>query len=360
VAETRVADSPGPLTFGIIGAGGIANKLHLPQLSALPDARVKRLSGRSARRLRILAERFDVPFWSHDHQDILDDPEIDAVVVALPHPLHVPVGLEVLAAGKHLLMQKPLCGDMEEADRFVAAADASAQTVLCLPHFGPAVYAIRQQIAAGAVGTVSGAHGRSSHGGPEVYYAEVRDAFEEPAGDLWFFDAGQASVGALFDMGVYATSQVIATCGDVSRVFGRTATLSKPTTLEDTATLLLEFESGALGTVETSWCDPARTGFLHVHGTRGKLTSPGHAGNPFTHWTPGSYTREDIPPVPEAVDVGPFDVGNAHRHFVDCVRAGTQPPLSNPRTARHVTEVLLAGLESARSGRPVEIRSRLA
>lgn len=64
-----MADSPGPLTFGIIGAGGIANKLHLPQLSALPDARVKRLSGRSARRLRILAERFDVPFWSHDHRD---------------------------------------------------------------------------------------------------------------------------------------------------------------------------------------------------------------------------------------------------------------------------------------------------
>jgi predicted dehydrogenase len=188
----------------------------------------------------------------------------------------------------------------------------------------------------------------------------VRDAFEEPAGDLWFFDAGQASVGALFDMGVYATSQVIATCGDVARVFGRTATLSKPTTLEDTATLLLEFESGALGTVETSWCDPARTGFLHVHGTRGKLTSPGHEGNPLTHWTPGSYTREDIPPVPEAVDVGPYDVGNAHRHFLDCVRAGAQPPLSNARNARHVTEVLLAGLESARSGRPVEIRSRLA
>ena len=42
------------------------------------------------------------------------------------------------------------------------------------------------------------------------------------------------------------------------------------------------------------------------------------------------------------------------------MRAGIQPPLSNPRTARHVTEVLLAGLESARCGRPVEIRSRLA
>ncbi len=348
------------VTIGIIGAGGIANKLHLPQLAELPDATVRRLSGRSAQRLETLAQRFGVPHWSSDHQDILNDPAIDAVVVALPHPLHVPLGIEVLAAGKHLLMQKPLCDTMEDADRFVRAVEGSDRTVLCLPHFSPTVYAARAQLREGTIGTVSGATGRSSHGGPEVYYAEVRDAFGEQSDDLWFFDATRASVGALFDMGVYATSQLIATVGSVARVFGRTATLAKPTTLEDTATLLLEFENGALGTMETSWCDPARTNFLHVHGTRGKLTQPGHAGNALTHWTPGSYTREDEPAVPREVDVSPFEVGNAHRHFLDCIAAGRQPPLSNVHTARHVTEVLLAGLESARSGRPVDVRSRLS
>ncbi|HEX2516637.1 MAG TPA: Gfo/Idh/MocA family oxidoreductase [Chloroflexota bacterium] len=347
-----------PITFGIIGAGGIANKLHLPQLAGVPGARVKRLSGRTPARLETLARRFGVPHWSRDHQDILADPEIDAVVIALPHPLHVPVGLEALSAGKHVLMQKPLCDQMESADRFVDAAEASGRTVLCLPHFSGAVYAARDQVAGGAIGALSGAHARSSHGGPEVYYAEVRDAFGETSDDLWFFDASRASVGALFDMGVYATSQLIATAGAVARVYGRTATLAKPTALEDTATLLLDLENGALGTVETSWCDPARTGFLHLHGTRGKLTAPGPEGNPLTHWTPGSYTREDIPPVPRAIDVAPFDVGNAHQHFVDCVRDGRQPPLSDARLARHVTEVLLSGLESARQGRPVEVRSR--
>ena len=89
-----------PITFGIIGAGGIASKLHLPQLAGVPGARVKRLSGRTPARLETLARRFGVPHWSRDHQDILADPEIDAVVIALPHPLHVPVGLEALSAGK--------------------------------------------------------------------------------------------------------------------------------------------------------------------------------------------------------------------------------------------------------------------
>jgi predicted dehydrogenase len=346
-------------TFGIIGAGGIANKLHLPQLTNLPNVRVKWVSGRSEHRLQVLCERFHVPQWTHDPQDILRDPEVDAVVVALPHPLHVSAGVEALSAGKHLLMQKPLCDTLDGANRFVDAVEQTDRTVLVLPHFSPSVYAARQLIESGLIGKVSGVTGRSSHGGPEVYYAEVRDAFDEQTDDLWFFDAHRASVGALFDMGVYACSQVIAVGGSVGRVFGRTATLDKPTTLEDTATLLLEFESGALGTVETGWCDPARTNFLHIHGTRGKLLSPGHERNPLTHWEPGSYTREDIPPIPHAVDIAPFNKGDAHQHFLDCIERGIQPPVSNAHTARHVTEVLLAGLESARSDRPVEITSRL-
>ena len=347
------------VNIGIIGAGGIANKLHLPQLKDNPDARVTWLSGRSPNRLKILAERWNVPRWTHTHEDILRDPEVDAVIVALPHPLHVPAGVEALQAGKHLLMQKPLCDTLEDAERFVRAVEASDRTVLVLPHFSPAVYAAREIIASGAIGKVSGVSGRSSHGGPEVYYAEVRDSFEEKTEDLWFFDAKQASVGALFDMGVYACSQVVVAGGTVKRVFGRTATVDKPTTLEDTATLLLEFESGALGTVETGWCDPARTSFLHVHGTRGKLMTPGHEKNALTRWEPGSYTREDIPPVPHVVDVAGAGKGDVHQHFLECVASGTQPPVSNAQTARHVTEVLLAGLESAKSGRAVDVHSTL-
>ena len=347
------------MNVGIIGAGGIANKLHLPQLAKLPDVTVTWLSGRSENRLKILAERWSVPRWTHDYQEMLRDPELHGVIVALPHPLHVPAGLDALQAGKHLLMQKPLCDTLEDAERFVRAVESSDRTTLVLPHFSASVYAALDLVAQGQIGKVSGVSGRSSHGGPEVYYAEVRDAFEERSDDLWFFDARRASVGALFDMGVYACSQVVVCGGTVKRVFGRTATVDKPTELEDTATLLLEFESGALGTVETGWADPSQTRFLRVHGTRGKLESPGHAGNPMTRWEPGSYTREDIPPVPSTVDVSPYGKGDAHEHWLNCIQRGAQPPVSNAQTARHVTEVLLAGLESARSGRPIEISSRL-
>ena len=360
------------MNVGIIGAGGIAQKLHLPELTALPDVRVTHLAGRKPHRLRLLAEQHDVPNWTTDYADLLADDGLDAIVVALPHPLHVPVGLQALAAGKHLLVQKPLCADMAEADAFVAAAEKSDRIVYCLPHVAPEVAVCHRLVTEGAIGKLSGAYCRVSHGGPEVYYAEIRDHFGEGSSrgnsldeadtadnKLWFFEEGVAAVGALFDMGVYAVATLVAVMGSVRSVIGQTTTRDKPTTLEDTATLLLEFASGALGTAETGWCDPARTWQLSVHGTHGKLCAPGQEGTMLTRWEPGSYTREDTPAIPYAIDLTNYPGENAHQEWVRCIREGKSPEFSSARTARHITEILLAGLESARTGQRIAVASTL-
>jgi predicted dehydrogenase len=346
------------MNVGIIGAGGIAQKLHLPQIAGMDGMRVTHLSGRKDSRLRTLAERFDVPHWTTDHHALLADDSLEGVIVALPHPLHVPIGLEVLAAGKHLLIQKPLCGDMGEADSFVEAVERTDLTVLVLPHFAPEIYRTRALVAEGVIGKPSGANCRTSHGGPEVYYAEVLDGFGEQGGELWFFDAKQASVGALFDMGVYAVANLVATLGTVQAVTGMTATLDKPTPLEDTATLLLQFANGAIATAETGWCDPARTWQYRVHGTRGKITVPGENGSAMTRWEPGSYTREDLPPVPHAVDASADSRGNVHEHWLQCIRERRHPELSHAWAARHVTEIMLAGLESGKTGARILLRTK--
>ncbi len=346
------------MNVGILGAGGIALKLHLPQIAAMPEMRVTAIQGRKDSRLRRLAEQHQIPRWTTDPRDLLADDTLDGIIVALPHPLHVSAGVEVLAAGKHLLMQKPLCDSMIDAHRFVEAVEASDRTVLVMPHFAPEIYRTRELIAEGAIGKPSGAHCRTSHGGPEVYYAEVRDGFGETGDDLWFFDARQASVGALFDMGVYAVAALVAALGSVRSVMGQVATLDKPTELEDAAALILQFAGGAIATAETSWCDPARTWQFRVHGTRGKITLPGEDGASMTRWEPGSYTREDIPPVPHPVEASGSSRGNVHEYWLHCIREGRQPELSHAWAARHVTEILLAGLESSASGRRVELATR--
>jgi predicted dehydrogenase len=150
---------------------------------------------------------------------------------------------------------------------------------------------------------------------------------------------------------------LVAVMGTVRSVMGQVGTLDKPTTLEDTATLILLFANGAIGTAETGWCDPARSWQLRVHGTQGKLTSPGEDGASLTHWVPTSYTREDAPPALTPVDVGNAGRGTAHEHWIQCIREGRHPEKSHAWAARHVTEVLLAGLESSRLGQRIAIHS---
>ena len=344
------------MNVGIIGAGGIASKFHLPEMARIPGAQVTHLVGRNLPRLQKLAAHFDVPNVTQDYAALLENDSVDAVIVAAPHTAHVPLGLQALAAGKHLLMQKPLCADMDEANAFLEAAERSNRTVMCLPHIGHEVYACRELIAQGKIGKPSGANCRVSHGGPEVYYAEVRDFFEESESGLWFFEKDEAAVGALFDMGVYAVASLVALLGAAQSVTGLMATADKPTELEDTATLVIQFANGAIGTAETGWCDPAKTSQWRVHGTRGKITLDA-AG--LTLWEPGSYTREDTPAIAHPIDTQSYGRGSAHDYWIQCIRENRQPELSSARMARHVTEILLAGLESAKIGRRVAIHSSL-
>ena len=344
------------INVGILGAGGIAALSHLPEIAQVNGMRVTHICGRTERRLRLLCQRFDVPRYSTRWRELLNDDELDAVIVALPHPLHAEAGVAVLERGRHLFVQKPLCTSMAEADQLVAASDSRpGQIVYCLPSFGPAACEMRRRIATGAIGLVSGALSRHSHGGPEVYYAEVTDAFEEPRveGDFWFFDAEQAGGGALIDMGVYAIANLVTLLGRVEAVSARMTTAAKPTSLEDTATLILEFAGGALATAETGWCDPARSSLLRVHGTAGKLVQ---AGENIEYIRPGSAEREWAAPLVETIVPPP--VPNPHDEWLRCIESGTQPDLSNLWAARHVMETVLAAEESNRRGHRISVHSK--
>ena len=113
-----------------------------------------------------------------------------------------------------------------------------------------------------------------------------------------------------------------------------------------------------LATAETGWCDAAKSYGFSVHGTEGKVVNP-NVSQDLLYSRPGSLVDEDAPQIEESVDTSAWPAVHSHQHWIDCIRQGVQPPLTNARTARHVTEIMLAGLESAREGRTVEISSRV-
>ncbi|MCW8130010.1 MAG: Gfo/Idh/MocA family oxidoreductase [Planctomycetota bacterium] len=350
-----------PIRVGILGAGGIAAKMHLPQLEKISGVALTYLAGRKLDRLNVLAKRHGgTP--TTDFNQVIEDPNTDAICIATPHPNHVDYGIAALKAGKHVFMQKPLAPTIDEANRFVAAVEASPKITYCLPQLtNPAILAIRDLIAQGKLGKISGAHCRTSHGGPEVYNAEVRDLLGEaplkPGEKLWFFEAGEAAVGALFDMGVYSIAKLVGVLGPAKRVMGMTAILDKPSQVEDTASLLIQFANGAIATAETGWCDGARSGRLAIHGTLGRAEAPGFGGAPLSLFLQASKTREDLPPIRSEVDIAKYPAMNPHEHWIEMIRTNTPPVLETARAARHITEIMLAGLESGKTGRAIELKT---
>ena len=354
---------PEPINVAIIGAGGIAAKLHLPQLEEIPGVQIKILAGRKRERLEVLSKRHGGRIVT-DYRAAIEDPGVNAVVISTPHPQHVAWGVLALQAGKHVFMQKPLAPSIAEADRFVAAVEQSDRSVYCLPQLTtPAILMMQELLAEGKLGQLSGGHCRFSHGGPEVYNAGVRELLGEAplkAGEkLWFFEAGEAAVGALFDMGVYAIARLVGVLGEARRVMGMTAILHKPSQVEDTASLLIQFANGAITTAETGWCDGASTGRLMLHGTEGRVEMFGYSSNTITLYQQASKTNEDLAPIRTEIDCSKYPALNSHRQWVELIRAHAQPKLETAQAARHITEIMLAGLESGRTGRVVELKTGL-
>jgi predicted dehydrogenase len=120
-----------PVRLGAVGCGFVAERVHLPILSRLPELEVVAVADRDANRLTAVADAFGIPSRYPDADSLIADPSVDAVGVFVPPAEHAPPAIAALEAGRHLLVEKPLAPSLEEADRLAdrAAAFAGVATV---------------------------------------------------------------------------------------------------------------------------------------------------------------------------------------------------------------------------------------
>jgi predicted dehydrogenase len=111
--------------LGFIGCGRATGELHLPALRRVPEIDVGALADVDERRLQSTGDRFGVAARYTDYEKMLDDPRIDAVAVCVPPQLHAELALAVLAAGKHLFVEKPLALSLTDCDRVIQQASLS-------------------------------------------------------------------------------------------------------------------------------------------------------------------------------------------------------------------------------------------
>src|SRR3954470_8738549 len=186
-------DANGLVRFGIIGTGGIARSFAT-DLVAVDGARLVAVGSRSQESADRFGDAFDAPHRHASYQALVEDPDVDAVYVATPHPLHAENALAAIAAGKHVLVEKPFTMDAAEAAAVVDAARAAG--VFCMEamwtRFLPHVVRVRELLAAGAIGevrTVVADHGQ--------FFAP------DPRHRLY---APELGGGALLDLGIYPVS----------------------------------------------------------------------------------------------------------------------------------------------------------
>jgi predicted dehydrogenase len=117
------------VVFGLIGAGGIAQAQHLPNLARAPHTFLKTLCDVREETLERMQRKYTVPHATTDHRRLLSDPEIQAVVVATREDMQAPVTIEALRAGKHVYVEKPLAQTSEACDDVVAAQRESGRFV---------------------------------------------------------------------------------------------------------------------------------------------------------------------------------------------------------------------------------------
>lgn len=253
--------------IGVIGTGNIAHE-HVAGYKAA-RAEVVALCDVDADVLARRQRQWDVPHGYTTFEELLADDTIDAVSICTPNSSHHPLTLAAAAAGKHVLVEKPISMQLHEAQEMIDAC-AAAGVVLQVGHHmrsWAAASKAKELIDSGAIGAVTYARFRQAHDWAGA--TRVRGVFGSKA---------HSGGGTLLDNGCHLFDLARYLAGDVRDVFARTATRKFDIEVEDTAVSSLGFVSGALGQVEVAWTGTGWQEAFWVFGTEGSLECDNRVG----------------------------------------------------------------------------------
>jgi len=253
-----------PLKAGVIGVG-LAGGPHIEAIGRTGLAEVAAVAASSEESARRAADRYAVAGAHGDWQALIADPAIDVVHNCTPNHIHAQVARHVLAAGKHLITEKPLATNLEDASTLVvAAAESPVTTAFCHNYRSYAmVTEAHELVRDGAIGEVFHVHG--------VY---LQDWLSDGGVRNWRLNPVQSGASTTFadlgthwcDLAMHLTGRRIeSVCAATASRHGRT--------IDDHGGVLFRFAGGALGTLVTSQVSPgAKNSFrIRLEGSEGSL-----------------------------------------------------------------------------------------
>lgn len=273
-AQTRNALAQSAYRAGIIG-GGFMGRVHARAIRVAGGSLIGVVAGTAESSARAASE-FDARDLEHSAQSLINSPDVDVIHICTPNTSHAEYALAALAAGKHVVCEKPLATTVCAATELTDALDVSGLvgTVPFVYRFHPMVREARERVSSGSIGRVHLVHGgylqdwllrasdnnwrvNQSHGGPSRAFADIGSHWC----DLAEFVIGERFVG------------LSARAATVNNRRGGTRSQSSVST-EDIMTLQFQTTSGAIGTAVISQVSAGRKNrlLLEVSATEGTLT----------------------------------------------------------------------------------------
>lgn len=233
-----MATENGVLRWGVMGTGSIASAF-VQGLKAVENAQVTAVGSRTEEGAARFADRWAVPRRHADYRSLAQDPEVDVVYVATPHPAHHPNTLMCLEAGKHVLCEKPLAMNALQVAEMIAAAKDNDRFLMeaLWTRYLPASRKVHSLVAQGAIGEL---RSLSADFGISVPYDPEHRLFSPELGG-----------GALLDLGVYPLAFASHFLGELT-VLGASRRLAPNQMVDSQTTVLVQGEHGVPGMLSCS------------------------------------------------------------------------------------------------------------
>lgn len=345
--------------IGIVGCGNISGiycqagqKFDNIQVVACADLDLARAQSR--------AEEFQIP-KACSVEDLLADPTVDIVVNLTIPAVHGTVAMKALDAGKSVYNEKPLTVAREDAEKLIAAARAKGLRVGCAPDtfLGSGLQTCRKLVDDGWIGTPVGASAFMLSHGPEAWHPDPE----------FFYKIGG---GPMFDMGPYYLTALTSIIGPVKEISGATRISfpqrmigSKPkfgqmmeVEIPTHVTGLLEFESGAIGTITTSFDSwGTKCPYIEIYGSAATLLLPDpntFGGDVFIKRS----GQKDWAQVPLAFPYAENSRGIGVADMAAAMESG-RPHRASGEMALHVLDIMHTIHDAAKAGRRLALKSTM-
>ncbi|MHC1760710.1 MAG: Gfo/Idh/MocA family protein [Negativicutes bacterium] len=339
------------LGIAIIGSGMVA-QVHAAALREIEIVGVRGIWGRNLSTANDLATKYGMTFYP-TFESVLADPGIEAVIICLPPGYHAEFGVKAAAAGKHLLVEKPIETNLDKATQLIRAYRNKGLTlsVVFQNRFAPAAQKVKAALDAGLLG-------RLIQG--DAYIKWYRSA-EYYKSNAWRGTTAIEGGGALINQAIHTIDLLQWFMGPLKSIFGRVQTAVHAIETEDTGLAVLEWQNGALGVIEGStalW--PGVKEKIEIHGEKGFIALEG--GN-ITAWkVQGCEEMDYVEPVKISYGQTNSPAISHVNHkaqlidFISAIGENRDPQVTGEEGAKALA-IVLAIYESSRRNQPFRMGS---